>query len=161
MSQTRVLILPSSTCRCAEVIRNQWHVTPPSLNVFLTTLSTCCYFRFDLKTNLSERLQTIGAQQSDTTKLSYSVAYARLPFDTHRKATCSDISPKARATHRPTASLPTYRPRIVASCLNPMTKPFSQCEHHSTILNSVGMTSVCSDTQRIELKELPEHYVRA
>ena len=47
------------------------------------------------------------ADQSDTTKVSYSVAYAQLSFDTHARAICGDIVPKARATHGPTASFPT------------------------------------------------------
>ena len=58
------------------------------------------------------------ADQSDTRKLWYSVTYAQLSFDTRAGATCGDVIPKTRAIHRPTASFPTYRSIIVASCLN-------------------------------------------
>ena len=92
------------------------------------------------------------ADQSDTRKLWYSVTYAQLSFDTRAGATCGDVIPKARAIHRPTASFPTYKPRIEASCLDAMTKALLHREHNGTIHNSAGMTSVRSDTQLIEPK---------
>ena len=44
------------------------------------------------------------ADQSETRKLSYSVTYAQLSFDTHAGATCSDLSPRARVMYRPIAA---------------------------------------------------------
>ena len=73
------------------------------------------------------------ADQSDTRKLWYSVTYAQLSFDTRAGATCGDVIPKTRAIHRPTASFPTYRSIIVASCLNASIKPVGQREHNGII----------------------------
>ena len=43
------------------------------------------------------------ADQSDTRKLSYSVAYAQLSFDTHAGATCGDVSLTVPVISRSTA----------------------------------------------------------